>query len=135
MKICRDEELVKDSIQDLFITLWHSRARLSVSDSIKFYLYASLKRKIIAENKLFRRPVRNFEFVASPEDDFISRQEEKHKYDQLIRQINKLSGRQLAGKLRSGMGSARFGHLFRTGKLDHPPGGRRPLLFGQRHIS
>src|SRR5690606_36156630 len=42
----RDEDIVKDAIQDLFITLRKSRAGLGSTDSIKFYLYKSLKRLI-----------------------------------------------------------------------------------------
>lgn len=49
MKLNPDESLVKDSIHDIFVSIWLSRERLSLTDSIKYYLLASLKRKISAQ--------------------------------------------------------------------------------------
>lgn len=46
-KICQEESLVLDSIQDLFITLLEKRTQLSETDSIKFYLLKSLKTTLI----------------------------------------------------------------------------------------
>jgi len=51
MKLQPDEGLVKDCIHDLFVTIWFSRERLSVTDSIKYYLLASLKRKIASQQQ------------------------------------------------------------------------------------
>lgn len=48
-KITPDESLVQDCIHDIFVTLWLSRERLAVTDNIKYYLLASLKRKLSAE--------------------------------------------------------------------------------------
>ncbi|TDB62337.1 RNA polymerase sigma factor [Arundinibacter roseus] len=45
-KITSNVQLVEDSIHDLFIELWQSRANLSETDSIKFYLFRSLRNKI-----------------------------------------------------------------------------------------
>jgi RNA polymerase sigma factor (sigma-70 family) len=39
-------EVVEDSIQDIFIELWNSRERLKETDSIRFYLFKVLRRKI-----------------------------------------------------------------------------------------
>ncbi len=38
--------LVEDAIQDLFIDLWRMRENLSAADSVKFYLFRSLRRSI-----------------------------------------------------------------------------------------
>ncbi len=46
-KICADPEVVKDCIQDLFIDLWSRRTHLADTDSVTFYLWASLKRRIL----------------------------------------------------------------------------------------
>ncbi|WP_343302671.1 sigma-70 family RNA polymerase sigma factor [Chitinophaga niabensis] len=51
MKLQPDEGLVKDCIHDLFVTIWLSRERLSVTDSIRYYLLASLKRKIASQQQ------------------------------------------------------------------------------------
>lgn len=49
--ISPDEPLVKDCIQELFVELWNHRNNLGETDSIKFYLFKSLRRKIIYEAK------------------------------------------------------------------------------------
>ncbi|MBA4055252.1 MAG: hypothetical protein C0490_11105, partial [Marivirga sp.] len=46
-KISNDNELVKDCIQDLFIKIWNNRENLNDTTSVKFYLFTSLKRKLI----------------------------------------------------------------------------------------
>ena len=45
-KICQDRELVEDKVQDLFVQLWAKHERLGDTDSIKFYLFRSLRRKL-----------------------------------------------------------------------------------------
>lgn len=57
MKFHTDSSLIKDCIHDLFATLWHTRANLSATDNIRFYLLASLKRNILRHSRkegLFR---------------------------------------------------------------------------------
>lgn len=44
--LCRDHEVVEDCIQDQFIHLQQHRANLGETDSIKFYLYRSIRRRI-----------------------------------------------------------------------------------------
>ncbi|CAN5766996.1 sigma-70 family RNA polymerase sigma factor [soil metagenome] len=56
MKIVPDSALVKDCIQDLFVELWQNKAKLGETTSIKFYLYTSLKRKLIREQGAKRKP-------------------------------------------------------------------------------
>ena len=55
-KFTSDKELVKDTIQDLFFDLIRTRKNLGSTDSIKFYLIASFRRKLIATLK--KRPLR-----------------------------------------------------------------------------
>ncbi|MCE7060285.1 RNA polymerase sigma factor [Dyadobacter sp. CY343] len=43
-KFSRDQEFVKDSIQDLFMALWERRANLNPDAAVKPYLMASLRR-------------------------------------------------------------------------------------------
>lgn len=45
-KISREGPLVEDCIHDLFYDLWNTRERLGATDSIKFYLFKILKRKL-----------------------------------------------------------------------------------------
>lgn len=46
-KITENENLVEDSIQDLFIELWRKRNEVSSVTNIKFYLLKSLRRRIV----------------------------------------------------------------------------------------
>lgn len=46
-KITADSELVKDTIQDVFVKLYSNRANLNHTDSIKGYLFVALKRSLI----------------------------------------------------------------------------------------
>jgi RNA polymerase sigma-70 factor (ECF subfamily) len=47
MKIARDEAVVRDCIQDLFISIWNSRQNLSKVRSIRYYLNSSLRRELV----------------------------------------------------------------------------------------
>jgi len=51
-KLCDDEELLKDNIQDLFIELWNSRENLADVDCVKFYLFKALRYKLIRSEKI-----------------------------------------------------------------------------------
>lgn len=46
-RICDNKSLVEDVVQDLFIYLWTEKGRLGKTDSIKFYLFCCLRRKLI----------------------------------------------------------------------------------------
>lgn len=45
-RVTQDENLVNDTIQDLFVDLWRTRHSLSQAQSVRFYLFSSLRRKI-----------------------------------------------------------------------------------------
>nr|WP_208493186.1 sigma-70 family RNA polymerase sigma factor [Spirosoma utsteinense] len=89
-KVTRDVSLIEDSIHDLFIELWQSRANLSHTDSIRFYLFRSLR------NKITKTRNRDLFFQASDIndapmviDDFIIENtliegEESHRINQLL---------------------------------------------------
>lgn len=42
-----DREVIKDTIQDLFIKLYHNRVNLNPTDNIQLYLFRSLKNRLI----------------------------------------------------------------------------------------
>lgn len=46
-RMTSDRQLIKDNIQDLFLHLWAHRENLSPTDSIRFYLYRSLRNRLI----------------------------------------------------------------------------------------
>lgn len=99
MKLQPDESLVKDCIHDLFVTIWLSRERLSSTDSIKFYLLASLKRRITAQVQ--KSVLHSFEEVpetaaaaASPEDAIIKAQSSQELRLKLVKIMDQLPPRQ-----------------------------------------
>lgn len=51
-KLNRNEMLIEDSIQELFILIWKNRATIQIERSILFYLIRSLRRRILKENQL-----------------------------------------------------------------------------------
>ncbi|MDP4129437.1 MAG: sigma-70 family RNA polymerase sigma factor [Bacteroidota bacterium] len=50
-KICSNQEILKDAIQDLYVELWNSRKNLAHVDSVKFYLFRALRYKLIRAEK------------------------------------------------------------------------------------
>ncbi|SDG44936.1 RNA polymerase sigma factor [Chitinophaga filiformis] len=101
MKLHADSSRVKDCIHDLFVTLWHSRANLSVTDNIKFYLFASLKRNIAKHSRrdgIFRllggSGPDNQSYMPSHEQKLIDQQSHDEQKRKLGRVIDKLPKRQ-----------------------------------------
>lgn len=50
-KFTKDQELVKDCIQDVFVEVWSRRERLSAVESILGYLLKSLRRRIARQRE------------------------------------------------------------------------------------
>lgn len=82
-KFSRDEELVKDTIQELFIRLWDRKAYLAVDVNPKAYLMASLRRalhrKTIALDRFspydsLEDNINFFDFELSVEHTFIQKE-------------------------------------------------------------
>lgn len=46
-KICSDKLLVEDVVQDVFIHLWTKKEHLGSTNTIKFYLFLCLKRRLL----------------------------------------------------------------------------------------
>ena len=98
---CKDKELIKDSIQDLFIDLRKSGQNLSGTDHIKYYLFKSLKWKLgYLIKKLRRFTFKSFtqsfqlDFVASHETILINNQLDYEIRTLLAQEINQLPKRQ-----------------------------------------
>lgn len=100
-KIVGDSESVKDAVQELFIEVWQNRSRLGDTDSIKFYLFKSLRRKLIrakakSQKHLFKNLSIESNEEACPSHEFvlISEQIELEKKEKLISMLNTLTRRQ-----------------------------------------
>ena len=48
-KFVKDEDFVKDCVQEVFIEIWQRRDRISVPDSVRAYLLSSVRRKVVRE--------------------------------------------------------------------------------------
>ena len=99
LRITADEDLVKDTIQDLFIELRRKRSHLGKTDSIKFYLFKCIKRKIIKEEGKWYSKLEKldhshyFHFDFSHEQYIIDRQIDEEMQIRLNGAIEKLSPR------------------------------------------
>jgi RNA polymerase sigma factor (sigma-70 family) len=91
-KISSENELIKDTIQDLFFELIRTRKNLGNTDSIKFYLLVSFRRKLISNLK--KRPLyadldlvekTDAEYFNLPEQE-LSGKEELSSREKLIRE-------------------------------------------------
>lgn len=96
MKIFTESGVVKDCIHDLFAALWFSRERLSDTDSIKYYLFASLKRRIVRHSRpgLLHRLLETAVSTPSVEQTIIEEQSSQERSKKLEKVIKKLPKRQ-----------------------------------------
>ena len=101
-KITKDQGVVEDAIQDLFVELWQRHAVLSVTDNIKFYLLKSLRRRITRRIAVDQRKLGDHvlqedyfrEVESSMESTIIQQQTTIAQQEQLTRGIAELSDRQ-----------------------------------------
>ena len=102
LKLTKNKELVKDSIQDLFLEIWRRKHKLASVKSIKSYLFKSFRRKLISEavkkRKIFTESItasmpkclQNTSF----ETDWISTQQFDQQMQELKWALSKLTTRQ-----------------------------------------
>jgi RNA polymerase sigma factor (sigma-70 family) len=99
-RITNNKQLIKDSIQDLFLGLWNSRERISGTDSIRFYLFRSLRNRILRniekQKEISVSDISFYHNVAelSIEDSLIDSEQESQTATTLRNAIAKLSKRQ-----------------------------------------
>lgn len=99
-QFCRDGELIKDCLQNLFIDLRRSRSNLGDVYSLRHYLYAALRRKLIREMGAARHQSVHlpddyaFQIVIPHEDHLIAGQLSRDQRDMLERALQHLTKRQ-----------------------------------------
>lgn len=71
-KFTRDASLIEDTVHDLFVKLWNSRAGLGQPESVRNYLYKSLR------HILFRKLKWQSRFALMPEEDYTFSVEVSH---------------------------------------------------------
>jgi len=101
-KFTSDEDLVKDSIHDLFVKLWEKRQQLHNIASPKYYLLKAMRHKLLdalaREKKLVHEqegfPEDRFEFVLPYESLLISHQLTREQEKSVTQALNALTPRQ-----------------------------------------
>ena len=99
-KISAERKSVEDAIHDLFVDLWRFRENLSPTTSVRFYLYRSLRRRLVRnsgrrlvfENALLSESL--LESVPCEEQDIIEREADGRRVSHLKKLLNDLSPRQ-----------------------------------------
>lgn len=101
LKLTGNHDMVKDCIQDLFLKLWKNRTQLKMVQSVKPYLFKSLRNHLIDSMELQKpsQPLNDdaekyLEIVYSHEDFLINDQVSKETRQQVITALNKLPHRQ-----------------------------------------
>ncbi|MBT3384737.1 MAG: sigma-70 family RNA polymerase sigma factor [Prolixibacteraceae bacterium] len=100
-KFSKNNEIIKDTIQDLFFDLIRTRENLGKTDNIRFYLITSFKRKLV---KNLRKQIlfvdggmgKNIEaeIVYSVEHDLICKEELTHREKIVQKALRELSPKQ-----------------------------------------
>jgi RNA polymerase sigma factor (sigma-70 family) len=100
-KLCTDDSLVKDAIQEVFLDLYLKRAKNKTNpENLRYYLILALKRNLIKKLKRNRRLVEeeacelNFEPEYSIESAIIEREEEAELNLKVKEVLKNLPGRQ-----------------------------------------
>ena len=100
-RVTTDSQLIRDTIQDLFLHLWHSRSKLCEPNSVQFYLYKALRNRIAdskeksqKERFVLARTLTKELFQQSMEDKTILEEEEENKLNKLKKSILQLPKRQ-----------------------------------------
>lgn len=101
-KIYPDSAIVKDGIQELFLNIWGKRNSLSEANSVKSYLFSSLRRILLRRlQKIRNRAKRNkaytqnsFEQIFNTEELLIHFETERYKKEKLLEALRVLTKRQ-----------------------------------------
>lgn len=98
-RITVDLRMVEDCIQDLFIELWNKREKLNEVSNVKYYLFKSLRRKIIlrlskAKSIGHTVEISSFEMKLSHKSHYINHQEAKELRKRLATLLESLTPKQ-----------------------------------------
>ncbi len=102
MSITTDKELIKDCLHDLFVEIWKNHQNLGPTTSVKFYLMASIKRKIVRHLEGSLKTASNdFNYILNQSETFqsaemilVDQENDEMNTKLLSKSLNKLSKRQ-----------------------------------------
>jgi RNA polymerase sigma factor (sigma-70 family) len=120
-RIAGDQDLVRDSIQEIFAYLWQKRDTLPEVQQVKAYLLKSLRRHLLRamqreqRRQLFARGAEpETDITFSPEDFLIATEAENDRGARLAEAINRLTKRQREAiflRFYQGLGQAEIAEL------------------------
>jgi RNA polymerase sigma factor (sigma-70 family) len=98
IKICYNAVIVEDTIQDLFIDIWHNKPEIALR-SVKAYLLQALKYKLYksfraGKTVLEMESFQNESFVLSHETFLINAMDNQERSNKLLEALQVLSARQ-----------------------------------------
>lgn len=99
-KFTTDDDLLKDTIHDLFIDLIQSRMNLGPTDNVKFYLMRSFRRRLVQNIRKYRNENSNNlqefipEIIYSAEDHFIKMESRSEQHSRMRQCLSELNPRQ-----------------------------------------
>lgn len=100
-KFSSDEDLIKDTIQDLFFDLIKARENLSSTDNISYYLISSFRHKLFLNLKKQNYPENNrtesvpgIQIIFSVEEEMIAKEELARKEKRISDALQQLSPKQ-----------------------------------------
>lgn len=100
-KFCKDRELIKDCIQDVFLEIWEKRSSISKDIPPKAYLLASLRRRLhrmIQKNRMLfldhLLPDEGFDIAFNAEHQFIQSEYDQQMASRITHMLNGLPKRQ-----------------------------------------
>lgn len=127
LKLVQGEELVKDSIQELFFWIWKKRTNLTEVEYVRAYLYSSLRRMVFRQREI--QETRNRRDVDYSEESFqkeinqeeyIIQREIKQEQRELIKEaLERLSDHQkevIFLKFYSGLSSSEIAEVMEVSK-------------------
>ena len=102
LKEIRDAQLVKDTIQQLFLYIWEKRETIHEAKNVKSYLVTSFLRKLSADWKKSRKTCDlqvvwntcSEDIPSTPEENLINKDGQAHLFKLLMSHINNLPNRQ-----------------------------------------
>ncbi|WP_316799731.1 sigma-70 family RNA polymerase sigma factor [Pedobacter frigidisoli] len=100
-RFCKDEFLVKDKVQDLFVNIWSKREKLGTASNIKAYLFSALRNSLNEQhrNTSIRRAImdqftKGLPLTFSLEFEFIELENQRQRMEKLHNALNQLNPRQ-----------------------------------------
>lgn len=97
MNFTKDSFLVKEVIQDLFVTIWSTRGQLGQTSNIRFYLMRALRRKI----SVFHKDQKKWESDATEDKFGLAQLLSKKSFEQFNK--SNVSEKEVAEKLKLAM--------------------------------